>query len=319
MSTRNAHKALRLFKLKELLHLRPRRVSELAKHFGVTGRTVERDLEDLRQAGEGVEKKDHAYFIPSSPQPLNAVEALAVHSATRLLVHHTQANDPHYRTALEKLAQYLPEAPCRSLLKSVDTIATLPSEGSRTLDQVAQAWFQQRLLKFSYTSPFGSGTPRPNELEVYFVEVSRNNLAAYVIGFERSYHRAVRVFKLDRMENPLLLNASYEIPDSFDPHDYLKNAWGVIVGEPVTVRLKVREDAAYRMLEGGYSHLSVEKELPDGGLIIAVKAAQDEDGIPKELLSWVLGWGAKVEVLEPEHVRDFIRGEIQGALHRYEN
>ena len=203
VSTRSYSKVMRLYKLKELLQLRPRRVSDLANHFGVTGRTIERDLVDLRNASEGVEEKNHTYFIPSSAQPLNAVEALAVHSATRLLVHHTQANDLHYRTALEKLAQYLPEVPRRSLLNSVDAIATLSSEGTRTLDQVAQAWFQRRVLKFSYVSPFGSGTPRPNEVEVYFYEVSRTNLAAYIVGFERSFHQDVKMFKLDRIENPV--------------------------------------------------------------------------------------------------------------------
>lgn len=319
VTTRNRYKAQRLCELKQLLRLRPRRVQDLAVYFGVTGRTIERDLQDLRQMGEGLEEDNHAYSIPSAPQPLNAVEALAVHSAARLLVHHAPTNDRHYRATLEKLAQYLPEVPRRSLLKSVDAIAMLSSKGSRTLDQVAQAWFQQRVLRFTYTSPFGSGTPRQNELEVYFYEVSRDNLAAYVIGFERSYHQAVRVFKLGRIESPLLLNDTYEIPESFDPHDYLKNAWGVIVGEPMTVRLRVREDAAYRMLEGGYPHLSVEGELPDGGLIVDVKAAQDENGLPRELLSWVLGWGAKVEVLAPGCVRNFIKREMRVALDRYAN
>ena len=66
-------------------------------------------------------------------------------------------------------------------------------------EAAAEAWFRQQAIEFYYRKPSGSGRARRNELEVYFVEISRLNLGVYVIGYERSYHRKLRTYKLNRM------------------------------------------------------------------------------------------------------------------------
>src|SRR5690625_2291664 len=192
---------MRRARLRELLELKPRRVTELAEHFGTSRRTIERDLNDLREVVD-LEQDGAEYFIDTPREVLNPVEALAVHSATRLLVHHAQINEQNYRTALEKLARSLPEPARSSAHQSVADLADKSSENSRHLDQVAQAWFEQQVLRFDYLS-LGSttGKKRPQELEVYFFEISRTNLAAYVLGYERSWHRAIRVDELGRMSD----------------------------------------------------------------------------------------------------------------------
>ena len=61
-------KARRLSALPELLERKPRTTAELAKHFAVPRRTVQRDLETLREEGYGVESPERGlYLIPSSP------------------------------------------------------------------------------------------------------------------------------------------------------------------------------------------------------------------------------------------------------------
>ena len=204
MTKRAASRAIRLRMLEDALEQAPRSVRELASLFNVGQRTIQRDLEALTDLGHTLEKRGRRYHLAPSSTALNPVEALAVHSATRLLVHHTRVNERHYRSALTKLSRQLPQPARRYLEASVADIETLSSEGSRTLDMVAQAWFDGRVLRFDYAAPIGSGRPHPYELEVYFFEISPINLAPYVIGYERSHFLTLR---LDRMAHARLQGA----------------------------------------------------------------------------------------------------------------
>jgi biotin operon repressor len=67
--TRGPGRALRLARLRERLADRPRGVGELARSLGVTRRTIERDLQTLRdEMGVPVEVDDqHRYSIESAP------------------------------------------------------------------------------------------------------------------------------------------------------------------------------------------------------------------------------------------------------------
>ncbi len=315
--TRNTAKALRLRELEQLLKLRPRRVVELAGHFGVSRRTIERDLEDLRTIAD-VEEDGATYSIPEMLPPLNEVEALAVHSATRMLVHHTQINERHYRTALEKLSRQLPEVARESVDRSVKHLAGQSTKNSRLLDQVAQAWFTGRTLKFDYLS-LGSSTGRahPQELQIYFFEISRTNLAAYVIGLETNFHNAVRIFKLDRMRNLRLTDTGYSIPEDFDPHDYLSTAWGIIVGEPVEVTLRFNPAVAKQLEELPLQKTSIKGTDADGFVTVTARGSAAKDGLPHDLLAWIHGWGPMVEVLAPGAVRQHMRKKLQETLGLY--
>lgn len=299
-------KARRLMATLELLRARARTTAELAAHFGVPRRTVQRDLQVLREAGEAIDEVSRGrYAMPASPSSLNPVEALAVHAATRLLHHHAPARNPHYVSALTKLATMLPE-PARSVaLESAEELYARPSD-DRALELAARAWFEGRVLAFEYRAQGGSGRWRKNELAVYFIEVSRNNLAPYAIGYERSYHKRVLTFKLSRMRHARLLDESYTIPDDFDPRAYLSGAWGIMGasgGPVITVQLRFAPEAANRVREGGYPNLRVTAELPDGGLEVSVQAGTDGRGFPREILPWVQSWGPRVEVIAPEALR----------------
>ena len=312
--TRTTSKAARLAELVERLERRPLGVGQLAKAFGVTRRTIERDLDALRAMGKPIEERDHRYFLPTSPTALNDVEALAVHSATRLLVH-TGVGERHYRHALEKLAKQLPEPARATLLRSVDDLE--PDVSDRTLDLVAQAWFQGRVLRCTYRSVTGGGRARPNELEIYFYEINRRNLEPYVIARERLHHASVRVFKLSRIESAHLLADTYAIPDDFDPNTFLSRSWGIVVGPRIAVTVRVQPQVAFWFKERKEPHLAISEEHPDGSLIVRIEASVGGNGEPLELVPWLLGWGANVEVLSPDSVRERIRSDVRAAAAVY--
>ena len=303
MASRVLERSKRLFELVELLKNRTWSVRELASYFDTSRRTIERDLADLKQLGyDPIRVVRGRYRLPPKPSPLNPVEALAVHAATRLLYHQTPAPNRHYVRALDKLAAMLPE-PARSLtLESIRPLRKLGDD--RPLELVARAWFERRYLSFEYRAAESTNW-HTNELAVYFVEVNRQNLSLYAIGYERTYHREVRTFKLTRMRSLHLLADTYEIPDTFSPQEFLEGAWGLVGAheERVAVRLRFTPEAAPRILENDYPGLEIEKRLEDGSLIARLEVGADAEGFPIEILPWVQSWGPRVEVLEPENLR----------------
>ena len=142
MTPRSTSRAVRLVTLERLLSEAPRPVADLARMLRVSVRTVQRDLDALADLGHTLEKRGRRYHLAPTSTTLNPVEALAVHSATRLLVHHTRVNERHYRSALTKLSRQLPQPARRFLEASVADIETLSSEGRRTVEMVARAWVE---------------------------------------------------------------------------------------------------------------------------------------------------------------------------------
>ncbi len=313
--TRTTAKAARLATLTEKLALRPHGVAELAAEFGVTRRTIERDLIDLRAMGHALHEQGHRYALPDRASALNEVEALAVHSAVRLATH-TGVGERHYRRALEKLVRQLPGPARRPLTRAVEALEPAPDD--RILDLTAQAWFQGRVLRCRYRSA-RSGRARWVELEIRFYELNRRNLEPYVVAYERTRDREVRIFKLARMERARLLTDRYEIPDDFDPLEHLRGAWGIVIGEPVTVRIRAAAEVAFwfRERRSQGPDLRIVEEEPDGALQIDVHGHLDTDGDPHELLSFLLGWGPLVEVLDPPEVRTRVASELRAAAARY--
>ncbi len=295
------------------LKLRSYRVRELAEYYRVSERTIERDLEALSQYGFPVERVGRGlYRIADVPVALQPIEALALFAAGRLLYH--QAPTRQYERALEKLAKMLPEPLRGLLLKSTGNLKERQGD-SRTLEMVARALLERRVLAFEYRSG-GSKNWRPKEVLVYFLEANRTNLGLYAIGYERTYHGQILTFKLSRMRKVRLLEETYELPQDFDPNAYFRQAWGVVGArdETVEIRLRFAPEAAWRVLEGDYPGLTLEEELPDGSLLCRLRAVPFKGGVPWEVLSWIQSFGPRVEVLAPPELRSLWLAEARQVL-----
>ena len=73
-----------------------------------------------------------------------------------------------------------------------------------------------------------------------------------------------------------------------------------------TIRLKFAPDVATIMEETKYHPSQEVKRQADGSVIMTIKVA-----ISMEFCSWILRWGEKVEVLEPEELRQEITRTVR--------
>ena len=123
----------------------------------------------------------------------------------------------------------------------------------------------------------------------------------------------MRTFRIERIQDVEITDHSYVIPAEFDANQHFAGAWGVIIGgEEQAVRLKFRKEIS-RLIEETIWHPSqkLEKQT-DGSLIMNLKVYSTY-----ELTSWIMGWGQKVEGLEPEILREEIRQTAEAMVKLY--
>lgn len=318
-------KAIKLIQLIELLKQKAWRAADLQKELGLRHELIFRYLKDIERLADllGFEyqrARDTHTIIPH--KRLGTTEALITHAALRMLAHHSPGYNKEYQAALRKLAADLPE-PLRTIAQnSTEELAlrAVPSFNGLNLQTITTAWIEGKPIAFDYQLP--NDRSMPVELEVYFVEVSRANMAVYVIGRDLLYGRAIhyrdnlKTYKLDRMSRVVAKqDSSYTIPDDFDPTHYLSAAWGIVGSEnPVTVRLKFSPAAVSRIREGGYPNLKEIGQLEDGHILVEISVGTDDGGFPLELLPWIQSWGPRVEVLEPENLRQTWLAEARAVV-----
>lgn len=77
------------------------------------------------------------------------------------------------------------------------------------------------------------------------------------------------------------------------------------------VLLKASPEIADKIAETGRFYMEMTEESDDG-LLVTFRVWQSE-----ELLPFILGWGADVEVIEPESLRNRVREEAEKIFKRY--
>jgi CRISPR-associated endonuclease/helicase Cas3 len=306
-------KAERLEEMKRLYIQRAFSDIEMAERLGVDRTLVYRDRIEL--SGEyPIEKDDEGrYHIPRSKLiseiKLNLHEALTLYLAGRKTSRQTRFHQPHTANAVEKLAATLRQPMTERLLKSADRLLQQEKNPDKVkiIETVAQAWVEQRKVRIEYQA-LGSDSLTRHTISPYLIEPSIWSDSMYVIA-RSDFNDKIFAFKMERILSAFLSGENFEIPDSFDDEQLLQHAWGIWYADrdPVTVKLRFNASAARRVKESVWHPLEKVEDTEDGGCLWSVDIAEW-----REMLPWVRGWGADVEVLEPvglrkeiiQHVRD---------------
>jgi predicted DNA-binding transcriptional regulator YafY len=306
---RLASKAARLRWIERKLYNNPQglRVVDIAASTGMDRRTIYRDIESLEDMGVPIWQIDGKFGINRedylSTVRLNLNQTIALFFAARLLAHHSDENNPHVVAALEKIASSLPDETIARHLSSVAAqIEERPTrrEYIAVLEIFTRAWADRRMVRFLY---WATGRDEPEERTVapYVLEVSRFEPASYVIGYD-PLRDAMRTFKLERVQRAEMLDETYEIPADYDPYTLLADSWG-IMDESRTdeIRLRFSPAVARRVKESVWHRSQTVIDNPDGGCDLTLRVSGT-----REIRSWILSWGADVEVLAPAALRDEI-------------
>ena len=319
---RAANKAARILQTEALLLAHPEGLKpvEIARKLGVNRSTIGRTLADLPKHiyvddfDDGKWKIDWDSYLINIRLSLH--EAMAVHLATRLLAKWSNRRNHHAGAALRKLGVSLKNlAPFVSdhLLASAEVMDDEAQYYDpvylKVLEVLTRAWSKKRLVKMKYKRE-ETGKVVEHKIAPYFIEPYPLGQTTHVIGL--SYpKKQLLTFKLERIRDiEPLDDEAYTIPADFDPRKLLAQAWGIWYTdkEPELVELKfsANPQIVNRVKETRWQAGEKTKDLSDGSLLWQAKI--DE---PREMLPFIRGWGADVEVLGPKELREAL---VQNTL-----
>ena len=303
----------------------------LARSLEVTPRTIHRDLDLLRDDwGAPIEfdRRRNGYYlrdpgwVPSiggRATRLGAGEALALVIALHALdAVRAHGLEDAFRSLLDRLPALLPD-PVTVDLGSLSRRVSFFFEPARgdpeavgeRLSRLREAIDGRRvvLLRY-YTAWRDEETTRyiePYHLRYY-------DGAWYVVGYCR-WRGDVRTFAVDRIREIRLTEETFPppSPERFSPDTYFGEAWRLQRGaerQRVVVRFAPQQA---RYVRGRTWHPTQEtREEPDGALVLSFRVLGVE-----EIMRWLLQFGSKVEVLEPESLRRAMAAEAEGMMRLY--
>ncbi len=321
---RSLNKTERLFALVLLLQNKPNLSSrDLAEHFGVSRRTIFRDLRTLSESGvpltyaeDGGYEILEGYQLP--PLMLSAREAATVLMGTEFT---KLQPDPSLRADAEtvtmKIRSVLPESVRHYIERLQERTVLAPYNEVQSAAQVSGEeeglWFtlseavarQKRVKITYYTASRDEETVR---------EVDPLGLVYYadhwnLIGYDH-FRGDVRNFRLDQMRKLRVRFEGFEPPRGFDLKEFLRER-----GErPTNVRFVLRfAPKAYRWARRSIP-ADVEAERDVDGRTEVTFYFENLDYVAK----WLLRYGTDAEVVEPEALKAKVREHALAVAGLYE-
>ncbi|HNS03725.1 MAG TPA: WYL domain-containing transcriptional regulator, partial [Anaerolineae bacterium] len=304
--TRAQEKAQRLLQIEQLLWAHPEGLTraEIARRLGVNRSTITKYLDNdqlppsIYEEDDGRLKLDRSADLTKASFSLH--EVMAIHLATRLLATRSDKQNPHAASALRKLGmalQRLDKNISGHLLRSADM---MDEEGAfrdpvylKVLETLTEAWSAGRKVKVQHQME--NGRVFDYTFSPYFIEPYAVGQTAHVIGLRQPPGK-LRTLKIERIRAAEMTRDPFTIPDDFDPRVYLRDAWGIWTSDqaPVEVVLRFHPKLAMRVRETRWHPSQRIEEQADGHVLWRALVAE-----PQEMLPWVRGWGADVEVVEP--------------------
>ncbi|MGP1530076.1 MAG: helix-turn-helix transcriptional regulator [Treponema sp.] len=302
-------------------------IRQLAHELEVSKRTIERDIEFLRDRYSAPVEYDYRRRGYTYTQPAFFLKSLFLTNEEFFSVAVFEKVLRQYRnTPLEaqlkgvfaKLTALLPEKTVSFNTLWVDEAVSFIAEPAPEIDpEIFSAVFAGvktcHAVRFLYRS-LGQAESAERSCEPYHIVCQRG--AWYVIGRCR-LKKELRIFSFSRMQRIELLTAEepFTVPEDFSPQACIDTHVGVWLNkrEPFTVRLlfapAVRAFAEEHIWNADQT-VSVRK---DGWVEVRFETTQFE-----EIKRFVLGQGTTVRILEPQELVESVQEEIRQMSGMYE-
>lgn len=280
--------------------------SYLSQMFEVSTRTINRDIEDLCKAGipivtrqgvgGGISIMD-GYKIDRTM--LTRDEMQDILAGLRSLDSVNGTN--RYGQLMEKLSIGSSDFMVGNQSVLIDLSSWYKRSLAPKIELIRRAIEQRRLLEFLYYAPKGESE---RTIEPYYLIFRWSSW--YVWGWCKD-RKDFRLFKLNRMENVRISNEIFSgreahLPDLRDERVF-----------PGGIRVKAlfEPDCKWRLVEEFESNCFEEQK--DGRLLFRADYTDKEN-----LLTWLLTFRDKAELLEPEKLRDELRQSILQMKNKYD-
>lgn len=122
----------------------------------------------------------------------------------------------------------------------------------------------------------------------------------------------IRVLAVERISQIETTQNTFTYPTGFDPEALLDRSFGMYYDDPLEVKIWFSADQARYIRERQWAQEQKITKRKDGSIVLWMKTSGWYD-----VKKWVLSFGADARVLEPLHLRDKIRKEVDMMLQGY--
>jgi len=298
-------------------------VSDIADKLDCHSRTVYRDLEALQLAGFPIydEKQNgkNVWFVLDSGKtismPLSLPELMALYFGRDLLnvLKNTVFHDS-LKSLFNKIKTNLPEGYLIFLeqfeknLKVGHQPYKQHAELNGVIDIIHKAIERKKCIDISY---FVISRKKKTKRRVAPYNIWYSNGTFYIIG-HCMMRKMMRTFACDRIKEIYLTDESFMIPDNFNIDEYIQSSFGVFHGKTTKVKIWFAPEAAEYIKEKKWHESQEILDQIDGSIIFKAEVAGIHD-----IKIWIMSWGAKAKVIEPESLKKGIMSEIDSLVLLY--
>lgn len=300
----------------EILHKQ-----ELAQYYGVGEKTIQRDIEDIRNyladrhnacvdATVEYDRGAKGYRLTRFEREwLTNQETLAL---CKILLESRALEKTELRGLIEKLltqASPSDRAIAEDIIRSEYGAYVPLRHGKKLLEslwRISLAIHRHREISFRYTRKDGISHQRTvKPLSIMFSEYYFYVIALYDDADEGEVYRTYRI---DRLTNLKETGKSFRIPHSAKFHDgeFRKRVQYMYDGKMRTIRFKYHDSSIEHVVDR--LPTAKAKKIADGVYDVTAEVSG------KGILIWLLSQGSQVEVLSPESLRDEWLSEIKSVM-----
>lgn len=290
---------------------------DLAEAFEVSERTVTKDLQIIRNKLLFDLESDYGrgYYFKSLPKlpsvSYSLPEAMALILAAYASRQLGGISQPDLAAAIARLESVIPDDLRAMIDQFGNAPAATPEDEHRQemLTTISRAVSTNRRLEITYASASRGGAETTREVDPYAL-----------IPYQKSWHMVgychlrqdIRIFKIDRIKEVRDLSKTFVPDEQFDLTAFLNEGWGLMRGldlpiEEVELRF---EPLAARWVADETWHPSQKVEWNDDGSLTFMVRIQ----VTPEFQRWVFRYGREVQVIAPDHLRDWVRDEAAAIL-----
>jgi predicted DNA-binding transcriptional regulator YafY len=154
------------------------------------------------------------------------------------------------------------------------------------------------------------GEKRPRRLGPHYLYFAQGSL--YLVA-EDMEEAKTKIFSVPRMSDAKMLDDAYE-GQVTSPESYFNGTFGIFRGgTPEQVKLAFSPTIAPFVRERRWHSSQTIVNRGDGSILLSLEVS-----INPELVQWVLGFGAEVNVIEPDELMKKIVSAAEGVLAQYQ-
>jgi proteasome accessory factor B len=299
--------------------------SSLAKELRVSTKTVQRDLDYLRDELEAPIEFDRGengyvysradYVLPFLPVDGKDLFSIGVAAQVMALFGGTPlARD--LESCYGRLAELMPPAVrlrpeiVRDRIELRSGLMPHRPVREETWQAVAESMERGVALSMRYRHP-GEPPGEPRVIRPYAIVLAGRDWLAVAEDVSAGQ---VKTFYLARMDGTRPTGERYAIPKDFDAHRYFRNTFGLYVGgeRPFRFRVRFSREAADDIREQRWHPQQSIEDLPGGEAILELPAVSI-----REAREFVLRYGKNARVLSPPELVEDLREQADALFRSY--